>query len=68
LRRAATAKKQEKIANLKTAPKPENKNKNHFKPISGQANTFFWRLAASARGKSIWQKSYLAALSMHLWS
>jgi hypothetical protein len=28
-----------RIANLKTAPKPENKNYNHFTPISAQANT-----------------------------
>jgi hypothetical protein len=33
LRRAVAAKKQGKIANLKTAPKPENKNYNHFTPI-----------------------------------
>jgi predicted ArsR family transcriptional regulator len=30
LKRAATAKKQEKAARLKTAPKPENKNYDHF--------------------------------------
>ena len=36
--RAATARKQERIVNLKTAPKPENKNYEHFIPISGQGS------------------------------
>jgi predicted ArsR family transcriptional regulator len=40
-RRAATAKKQKRIADLKTAPKPENKNYNHFTPISGQASALY---------------------------
>jgi len=38
MRRAATAKKQERAARLKPAPKSENKNYNHFTPISGQAS------------------------------
>ncbi len=38
LRKAATAKKQRRPVRLKTAPKPENKNYDHFKPISGQAS------------------------------
>jgi len=37
-KRAATAKKQKRTADLKTAPKPENKNYNHFTPISGQGS------------------------------
>ena len=35
MRREATVKKQERAADLKTAPKPENKNYHHFTPISG---------------------------------
>jgi hypothetical protein len=33
LRRAATAKKQRRAATLKTAPKSENENYDHFTPI-----------------------------------
>jgi hypothetical protein len=38
LKREATAKKQEKAARLKSAPKYENKNYDHFTPIKGQAS------------------------------
>jgi predicted nucleotidyltransferase len=38
LRKVATAKKQEKAARLKSAPKYENKNYDHFTPISGQTS------------------------------
>jgi hypothetical protein len=37
-RRAATARRQRGAARLKSAPKSENKNYNHFTPISGQAS------------------------------
>ena len=38
LRRAATAKKKRRPVRLKSAPKSENKNYDHFTPISGQAS------------------------------
>jgi hypothetical protein len=38
LKRAVTAKKQRGTVYLKSAPKSENKNYNHFTPISGQAS------------------------------
>jgi hypothetical protein len=41
LRRAATAKKQRRTARLKSAPKPENKNYNHFTPIKGTSQRAF---------------------------
>ncbi len=38
LRRAATAKKHGRTARLKSVPKSENKNYNHFTPIKGQGS------------------------------
>jgi hypothetical protein len=38
LRRAATAKKQRRTVRPKSAAKSENKNYDHFTPISGQAS------------------------------
>ena len=49
---AETAKKQERPADLKTAPEPENRNHNRLRPISGQGSAL-WHMTFLTTGSSL---------------